>query len=217
MIPSLLLGPVSSSSRLLRLLPKSPLDLINNQPHSPKQISHTKRPAPHTHRIDKEINQQPINNHKSQEDPETAPLVAVVHVQRGHVLRAVAVGAVLAVCAGVRVEQVSVLGNVCDEVACVVGAGLAGWWVEVGCFCGGAVDLDGGEDGGDDAAEPPGDWVDVVHPVFPEDGVVAVGTDDAVEEVAHDEEEGENLLIGVREGVMERERRDGSRKDLRWR
>lgn len=180
-----------------RLPLKNTLDFINNQPHPPKQIPHTKRPASHTHSIDKEINQQPVDNHKSQKDPETAPLVAVVHVQRGHVLRAVAVGAVLAVCACVRVEQIPVLGDVCDEVACVVGAGLARGRVEVGCFRGGAVDLHGGEDGGDDAAEPPGDRVDIVHPVFPEDRVVAVGTDDTVEEVAHDEEEREDLLRGL--------------------
>jgi hypothetical protein len=179
------------SSLLLPL--EHPLNLINHHPRAPKQVPHPKRPPSHTHSINKEINQRPINNHKRKENPKTAPLVIRPYIQRSHVLLAGPVGAVLAVFPGLGIEQVSRFGDVGDEVGCVAGAGLAGGRVEVGCFGGGAVDADGGEDGGDDAAEPPGYRVDVVHPVFPEDGVVAVWADDAVEEVDHDEEEGEDL------------------------
>lgn len=64
----------------------------------------------------------------------------------------------------------------------------------MGGFYGGADYRDGREGGGEDATDPPGCWVDVVHPVAPEDWEIAVGSDYAVEEVDHDEEEGEDLF-----------------------
>ena len=177
-----------------RLLPrKRPFNQLNTKPQPPEQIPQPKRPPTNTHRVDKKVNQEPVHNHKRQEDPETAPLVALVHVQHRHVLRARLVGTVLAVGAGVGVEEVADAGEVVDIISGVLRAGLAWGWVEVGCFGRGAVDLHGGEGGGDDAADPPGCWVEVVHPVFPEDRVVAVGTDDTVEQVDHNEEEGEDV------------------------
>lgn len=81
-----------------------------------------------------------------------------------------------------------------DEVAGIVSAGLARGWVELGGFDGGADYWDGREGGGEDAADPPGCWVEVVHPVAPEDWEFTVWSDYTVEEVDHDEEEGEDLV-----------------------
>lgn len=175
-------------------LPRQPLlNLLNTQPSKSKQRGKSKRPPAHTNGINKEVNQEPINNDKRKEDTEAPPLIALVHVEHGHVLRARAVGTVLAIAGGVFVEQVAHAGKVVDVVPSVLDAGLARGRVEVRCFGGGALDLHGGEGGGDDTAHPPGGGVEVVHPVLPEDGVVAVRTHDTVEEVDHDEEEGEHV------------------------
>ena len=147
-----------------------------------------------------------------------------MHVETGHVLGAIAVRTVLAIAGGVFVEQVAHTGDVVDVVPGVLHTGLARGRVEMRCFGGGALDLHGGEGGGDDAAHPPGGRVEVVHPVFPEDGVVAVRTHDTVEEVDHDEEEGEYVgddSEGGREGAdpltpagLEEEEEHGHEEDI---
>lgn len=78
----------------------------------------------------------------------------------------------------------------------MLSAGLAGGRVEAGGFGGEALDGDGGQGGGQDAADPVGRWVQVVEPVAPEGGELGVGADDAVEEGEDDEEEGEDLFLG---------------------
>lgn len=147
-----------------------------------------------------------------------------MHVEHGHVLGASAVRTVLAIAGGVFVEQVAHTGEVVDIVPGVLETGLARGRVEVRCFGGGALDLHGREGGGDDTAHPPGGGVEVVHPVFPEDGVVAVRTHDTVEEVDHDEEEGEHVGDdgeGGREGAnplapagLEEEEEHGHEEDV---
>ena len=44
-----------------------------------------------------------------------------------------------------------------------------------------------------DASDPVSTWVDIIHPVFPENVELAVWSDDAVEEGEHDEEEREDV------------------------
>lgn len=134
-------------SRRHLLSRKSLLDTINSQPSKPKDRTEAKRPAAHTYGINKEVNEEPIDNDKSQEDTEAAPLIALVDVEHLHVLRARAVRAILAVRRGVRVKQVTDAGDVRDEVSGVLGAGLAWGRVEMRGFGGGTLDVHGRECG----------------------------------------------------------------------
>ena len=97
-----------------------------------------------------------------------------------------------------------------NEVGCVGEAGLPRRRVEVGGFGRGAADCELAECGGDDPADPVGGWVDVVHPVAPEDGELAVGSYDAVEEGEHYEEEGEDLALALVAAFI------GWRGNVRW-
>jgi len=185
------------SSRRITLLANQPRDSafgsIDQLARRAEDEAEPERPAAHTHGVGEEVHQHVVDDDEGEEDAEALPLVVVVDVERVHVLPPVAVRAVAAVRGRVRVDQVARAGDVGDEVARVLAAGLARRGVEVRRLDGGALDLGRGEDAGEHAAQPPGHRVDVVHPVLPERGVCAVRADDTVEEVDHDEEEGEDL------------------------
>lgn len=172
---------------------KQLLDAAEQHTQHSEDVSKSKGPAAHAHAVDHEVDQEPINDHIGQEDTEAAPLVAIVHIEGVHVLGAVGVRAVLAIRRGVGVGEIAD-ASTRNPVAGVLRAGLAGGRVEVSGFRGRTFDVNCGEDARDDTTEPPGDRVDVVHPVLPEHRVRGVRTDNTVEQAGHDEEEGKGLV-----------------------
>src|SRR3954468_23149159 len=87
-----------NQSSLLTLLPlEQTLNTINNQSSTTKEVPKTKAPTSNTNGVNKEVNQSPVNNNKSQEDTKTTPLITSMDVQIGHVLGPILVRTILAI------------------------------------------------------------------------------------------------------------------------
>lgn len=106
--------------RIILLALEKTLDPINDQAKSAKQVSKPETPSSHTNSVDEEVNKHPVDNDEGQENAEAAPLIALVDVEIGHVLRSSLVWAVLAVLCGGLVDQVSDLREVVNEVTCIL-------------------------------------------------------------------------------------------------
>ena len=135
-------------------------------------MTEPKTPPPHPHRIDEKIHKRPIADDESQENGQVLPLVARVHVQRGHVLDAAGVLAVSAVGRGGRIRDVSSANGV-DVRLRVLATCHTRRGIKRCRFVGRASDGYITQRGGDDAADPVRGRIQKVHPVMPEDGELA--------------------------------------------
>lgn len=169
------------------------LDLVDRLSGKAEDVSHAEFPPADTHRVDEEVHEKPVDDDESEEDAEAAPLVVVVHVQRVHVLPAVAVRAVAAVRRRVGVCEIAGSSDVGHEVAGILAAGLPRGRVEVRRLVRSTDNSCRGKNAREHPTKPPGHRVDIVHPIFPEDRKRIEWTDNTVEKVDHDEEEWKDL------------------------
>lgn len=107
------------------------LDLVLQTPHPPCQSSKPKCPPLDTGCVDEEVYEEAVEYNIHNHVPKTGPLVAGMYVQGLHVLRAIVVRAVSAVRRRIRVLEISCLGDVFDERACILCATKARRRVEM--------------------------------------------------------------------------------------
>ena len=69
-----------------------------------EQVVEAKRPATHTHRVNKEIHERPVAHAKGEENAKVAPLLIRLDVQRSQILCPVLVRAVAAPIRSVTIQ-----------------------------------------------------------------------------------------------------------------
>ena len=176
---------------LLLLTTCHTLDLTHDLAHTTEQLAEPKAPPLDPHAPNEKVYQRPVTTAKREEDAKVSPLVARLDVDGGQIVVSNRIRTVLASIRCVRVEQVARCLR--DERLRVLATCLARRGVE-DCSLGLlALHGDAVESSAEDAADPVGTGIDVVHPVAPEDGHFGVGPHDAVEQAEHDEEEGEHV------------------------
>lgn len=176
---------------LLPLSLKQPLESCNRLPSRAEEIPKSKAPAADAYRVDEKVDESPVTNTESQEDPKILPLVSGHDVERGHVVNSGTVHAIPAIACCVWIQEIPCTPGY--EIARVGLTRRAGRRVEIRSFGSGATHGRVVQCGGENAPDPVSRGVEIVEPVAPEDGELGVGAYDAVEEGEHDEEEGEDI------------------------